>query len=76
MPEPTDGQRAEAFELGMEAIVLAHLYADALISIGARFEAGPPMHPGPWCWMCGEAMEHGCDETCPGLVARRALGVG
>jgi hypothetical protein len=48
-------------------------YADALIEIASCFCPHPAGHVE--CWNCGEDVERGCDEQCPGLAARRALGV-
>jgi hypothetical protein len=56
------------------APMMCSRYADALIAIAAHFMEHPSGRIE--CWMCGEDVDHGCDPQCPGLWARRALGVG
>ncbi len=55
-------------------------YADALIDIAAAFQHHDYCDTGgrrEWtiCAVCGEDMESDCGALCPGLLARRALGV-
>ena len=53
-------------------------YAEALIEIGAAFDSQYGIGwCTTWCSYCGHGMddEEGCSADCPGLLARRALGV-
>jgi hypothetical protein len=59
----------------LAAIVEQHnRMAEALIEIAAGF--APATEGGrAWCRHCGWSANHGCVTGCPGLLARRALGV-
>lgn len=48
--------------------------ADALIEIGAAFDAELVSLPASCRW-CGAQVSRPCDDWCPGLLARRALGL-
>jgi hypothetical protein len=61
-------------------VAMFHVMEDALIEIGAAFErcvtpdcdfCGGDLT----CMSCRQSVEAGCIDTCPGLLARRALGV-
>lgn len=57
-----------------EIVQAYHRMAEALIEIGA---APFVQYTGevPWCFHCTMSIEDGCQADCPGLLARRALGV-
>lgn len=69
------------WEFSIESI--ADHYVDALIEIATAFETnierrwevarGVPVPNG--CFCCHQDFEDGCDDHCPGLFARRVLGV-
>lgn len=65
MSEPIDlAQRyADAFDM-------AFVYADALIAIAAAFTGKKPR-----CLHCRRWLTVGCATWCPGLRARRILGI-
>jgi hypothetical protein len=55
-------------------VALFHVMEQALIEIAAT----PFVHYSgetPWCFHCTMSIEEGCMSDCPGLLARRALGV-
>jgi hypothetical protein len=57
----------------LESLVENHKrHADALIEIATWFGDSKE---GVWCWHCGHRLVDGCAMSCPGLLARRALGV-
>ncbi len=57
--------------------MVAEGYADALIEIAAAWDESEVAGP-PWCSHCDTRMDDdcGCFPDCPGLLARKALGVG
>lgn len=63
----------------LQEICQAHnRYAEALIEVATMFlfvGAGPRCAGNTVCGHCTEWVTHGCDDNCPGLLARRALGV-
>ncbi len=49
-------------------------YAEALLEIASAFDAVLVSLPASCRW-CGAQVSRPCDDWCPGLLARRALGV-
>jgi hypothetical protein len=55
-------------------VAMFHVMEGALMKIATNFRPPSP----PWdahCFYCLEEMSIGCADSCPGLLARRALGV-
>lgn len=56
----------------VEIVAMFHVMEEALIELASAF-TGPPT--ARMCCRCAMGVEFGCDKKCPGLLARRALGV-
>ena len=68
-----EAKNLERIERRLDRVEVMMLgYADALIEIAARF-GGPAADR--WCLGCLRRMDVHCAPHCPGLLARRALGV-
>lgn len=57
----------------VEIVTTFHVMADALIEIAAAFDARVSLPA--CCRWCGVPVSRSCADWCPGLLARRALGV-